>query len=216
MSTRYKPKPNSPVCIVLECKYKRDAIGRLCASHIKKEARTGSAHHEGLTLEQRLKYRKPIRLLINRLLRERDFNTELMLKSITLMLNSLPTSLPHRDQVAYHSYDTKAAFIWRQIVRNKFKRAKQRTPKTERNLALQVAVVTLAAHLASEEVTTTLPLYAVVQVAQSINKMAFHKRPLQSKATARRIHQAVWPLVKYWLEAHRATILESHKKASSA
>jgi hypothetical protein len=208
MSIWYKPKPNAPRCIVLECKHKREAVGNICARHSKHEARTGSAHHAGLSHEQRLKYRKPIRLLINRLLREGDFQTELMLSSVRLFLcNDLPKSLPAIDQAAYHSYDTRAAVIWKHIVWKKFKRAKQRSRKTEMNLALQVVVVAMAAHLAAEEVTTTLPLYRVVQVAQGINRMAFLKRPLQSKATSRRLYAAVYPLYKYWLESHREKIV---------
>jgi hypothetical protein len=215
--SKYGPKPNAHRCIVMECRYPRESIGNLCASHVKKEGRTGSAFHEGLSHALRHKYRPALRRVLRSLLKQGDFETVQMVNEVRLMLNALPKSLPAIDQAAWHSYDTRAAVIWAQIVRQRFKRIQlgkrvRRTPVTERHLAAYVLTVAMASQLAAEEIAPSLPFYHVVQVAQGINRIAFLRRPLQSKATARRLHGAVWPLCRYWLERHRGEIHAEFKR----
>jgi hypothetical protein len=122
------------------------------------------------------------------------------------MLKALPKSLPSLDQVAYHSYDTKAAVIWSCLVRKRFK-LRKRTPAAEQSLAVYVLTVAMAAHLAAIEITTSIPSYIQGQVAQAINRATFSIRPLQSKSVARRLYGAIGPLYRHWLEAHTKEIV---------
>jgi hypothetical protein len=154
-----------------------------------------------------MKYRKPIRHLIRCLSKKDDFDTRLMVQSVRNMLNALPKSLPSLDQVAYHSYDTKAAVIWSCLVRKRFKHRKRRTPAAEQNLAVYVLTVAMSAHLAATEITTSIPSYIQGQVAQAINRATFSIRPLQSKSVARRLYAVIGPLYRHWLEAHTKEIV---------
>jgi hypothetical protein len=199
-----------------------------CPRHAKQQARTGSALHHGLTLDQRRPVVKVIGLLIRRELRAHDLQTEMMVNELRQLLQNLPSGLPRLNELRGRRPLVKAQAVLYHVNRQRWVDrciTRIRTAKTEQTWAIRLLALCMSSELLAPSVCSA-PRYVQTQVSQGVYAQLWPKEPkryvvddgrggvtrtviwnarpssLQSRWTAQRLYELMSPCYLTWYRAH--------------
>lgn len=225
-STRHK------ACAVPVCGNKANERASLCSRHEKRQQRTGSALHHGLSLEQRRPVVKAIGRVIRQQLKRDDFNTFMLVHEMLQLLHNLPSGLPRLNQLRSRTPLVKAQTVLYHVNRQRWiskVHPRKRTPKTERTWAIRLLALCMSSELLAPTVCSA-PRYRKTQVCQGVYAQLWKKEPkryevdngrggvtrtivwnarpssLQSRWTVQRMYEMLSPCYRDWYRANELNI----------